>query len=160
MYRRLALAPLITLIACTCTLYSTAPAQAIIVHHCDYTPELLAPGVHNRDEEAQDRDCGNMVNAGGMDQTNQTGLPGNCSHENAFYWTELDCSTGTNGFSATSCSISGKVDCPGGDRNYNLNCTGSNVQAQAGRTQAACLGDNNYQECSCDSALSSSCWVN
>jgi hypothetical protein len=146
--------------ALVCTLCLASPAQAIIVHHCDYAPESLAPGVHNRDESDPNRDCGNMVNAGGMDQTNQTGLPGSCSHENAYYWTELNCGGSPSGFSATACTISGKIDCPGGDRGYFLSCAGNNVQARAGRESAACLSSNDYQECSCESSLSSSCWAN
>lgn len=97
------------------------PAAAAVVHHCTYDPWTITQEIHERHSGSG---CSNM-------DDNEEGHSGECFFQNIFFWSDMVCDS--NG-----CRISGKVDCPGGDKTYYFDCPGANARAYQTRTWADC----------------------
>jgi hypothetical protein len=138
-------------IICLCLMVRVAPSAAVIVHHCDYNPEILAPAAHEHEDD-NGSDCSNSTST---DVNNGSNLEGHCDHSTAFYWTDFDCFDTGGYFTADRCEMSGKIDCSGGDKSYNMQCNGENSFAHASRTEANCGGQ---KVCTCSSPTSSYCY--
>jgi hypothetical protein len=108
----------------------SVPSYSLIVHHCDYTPSQVTSDVHSD-------------HSNGCDNTDSNGeaYHGSCDYSSGFYWTAMTCT-------ASTCSLSGQIRCPGPGgtyylRTYDFTChaddgTGDAEPASASRTEAKC----------------------
>lgn len=127
------------------TVLSAVPSGAIIVHHCDYTPDIYDGPVHEHhtNPNCAEPPCAELCS--NQDVNTGEGVEGHCDHQTAFWWTDMDCTE-------FGCQMRGKIDCPGGDKSYNFDCWGADGRAFATRTYAECEAGNgsDTHTCTCD----------
>lgn len=115
------------------------PSRAVVIHHCDYTPDIHDDPVHDYHEDMNG--CSNF-------DESEEGVEGTCDYSNAFYWTQMYCTE--NG-----CEVWGTIDCNGAKRSYSHTCFGNNAKGFAGRESSACFaetpgGGGVASVCSCE----------